>query len=60
MMLTSNLSFAQWSSAFADNQTLTAAVSLGCFITPISCRSPARALKGKRKACQVRARTTSR
>ena len=59
MILTSNLSFAQWASAFADDQTLTAAMLdrllHHAHIVQISGESYR--LKDKRKAGQVKART---
>jgi hypothetical protein len=47
MILTSNLLFAQWPSAFADDQTLTAAMLDRLLHTRTSCKSPARALGAK-------------
>ena len=59
MILTSNLSFAQWASAFADDQTLTAAMLdrllHHAHIVQISGESYR--LKDKRKAGQVKARS---
>lgn len=43
MVLTSNLPFTQWAGAFADDQTLTAAMMTVCCTTRTSCRSRARA-----------------
>lgn len=61
MILTSNLSFAQWASAFADDQTLTAAMLdrllHHAHIVQISGESYR--LKDKRKAGQIKARSKS-
>lgn len=59
MVLTSNLPFAQWASAFADDQTLTAAMLdrllHHAHIVPISGESYR--MKDKRKAGQIRRRS---
>jgi DNA replication protein DnaC len=62
MILTSNLSFAQWASAFADDQTLTAAMldRLLHHAHIVHIAGESYRLKDKRKAGQVKARTTSR
>ena len=62
MILTSNLSFAQWSSAFADDQTLTAAMldRLLHHAHIVQIAGESYRLKDKRKAGQVKARATSR
>jgi DNA replication protein DnaC len=62
MILTSNLSFAQWSSAFADDQTLTAAMldRLLHHAHIVQIAGESYRLKDKRKAGQVKARPTSR
>ena len=61
MILTSNLSFAQWSSAFADDQTLTAAMldRLLHHAHIVQIAGESYRLKDKRKAGQVKARATS-
>jgi DNA replication protein DnaC len=62
MILTSNLSFAQWASAFADDQTLTAAMldRLLHHAHIVQIAGQSYRLKDKRKAGQVKARTTNR
>jgi DNA replication protein DnaC len=62
MILTSNLSFAQWASAFADDQTLTAAMldRLLHHAHIVQIAGESYRLKDKRKAGQVKTRTTSR
>jgi len=62
MILTSNLSFAQWASAFADDQTLTAAMldRLLHHAHIVQIAGESYRLKDKRKAGQVKARTTGR
>jgi DNA replication protein DnaC len=62
MILTSNLSFAQWPSAFADDQTLTAAMldRLLHHAHIVQIAGESYRLKDKRKAGQVKARATSR
>jgi DNA replication protein DnaC len=62
MILTSNLSFAQWPSAFADDQTLTAAMldRLLHHVHIVQIAGESYRLKDKRKAGQVKARATSR
>jgi DNA replication protein DnaC len=62
MILTSNLSFAQWPSAFADDQTLTAAMLDRLLHAPhiVQIAGESYRLKDKRKAGQVKARTGSR
>lgn len=62
MILTSNLSFAQWSSAFADDQTLTAAMldRLLHHAHIVQIAGESYRLKDKRKAGQVKARASSR
>jgi DNA replication protein DnaC len=62
MILTSNLSFAQWASAFADDQTLTAAMldRLLHRAHIVQIAGESYRLKDKRKAGQVKARTTNR
>lgn len=59
MILTSNLSFAQWASAFADDQTLTAAMldRLLHHAHIVQIAGESYRLKDKRKAGQVKART---
>jgi DNA replication protein DnaC len=61
MILTSNLLFAQWASAFADDQTLTAAMldRLLHHAHIVQIAGESYRLKDKRKAGQVKARTTS-
>jgi DNA replication protein DnaC len=56
------LSFAQWASAFADDQTLTAAMldRLLHHAHIVQIAGESYRLKEKRKAGQVKARTTSR
>lgn len=62
MILTSNLSFAQWPSAFADDQTLTAAMldRLLHHAHIVQIAGESYRLKDKRKAGQVKARATGR
>jgi len=62
MILTSNLSFAQWAGAFADDQTLTAAMldRLLHHAHIVQIAGESYRLKDKRKAGQVKARTASR
>ena len=62
MILTSNLSFAQWSSAFADDQTLTAAMldRLLHHAHIVQIAGESYRLKDKRKAGQVKAGATRR
>ena len=57
-----NLWFAQWASAFADDQTLTAAMldRLLHHAHIVQIAGESYRLKGKRKAGQVKARTTNR
>lgn len=50
MVLTSNLPFTQWAGAFADNQTLTAAMRDRCCTMRTSCRARARATGSRRSA----------
>jgi len=45
MVLTSNFAFTQWASAYADDQTLTAAMLDRLLHQPTTCRSWARASK---------------
>ena len=61
MILTSNLPFAQWSSAFADDQTLTAALldRLLHHSHIVQIGGESYRLKDKRKAGQTKARTKS-
>jgi DNA replication protein DnaC len=61
MILTSNLSFAQWSTAFADDQTLTAAMldRLLHHSHIVQIAGESYRLKDKRKAGQTKSRTTS-
>jgi DNA replication protein DnaC len=62
MILTSNLSFAQWPSAFADDQTLTAAMldRLLHHAHIVQIAGESYRLKDKRKAGQVKARAANR
>ena len=62
MILTSNLSFTQWASAFADDQTLTAAMldRLLHHAHIVQIAGESYRLKDKRKAGQVTARKTGR
>jgi len=59
MILTSNLPFTQWSSAFADDQTLTAALldRLLHHSHIVQIGGESYRLKDKRKAGQTKART---
>ena len=50
MVLTSNLPFTQWAGAFADDQTMTAAMLDRLCTTRTSCRSPARAIGSRTNA----------
>ena len=61
MILTSNLSFAQWSSAFADDQTLTAAMldRLLHHAHIVQIAGESYRLKDKRKAGQAQRRPTN-
>jgi DNA replication protein DnaC len=60
MILTSNLSFAQWPSAFADDQTLTAAMLDRLLHHAHIVQIAGYRLKDKRNAGQVKTRATSR
>ena len=61
MVLTSNLPFAQWASAFADDQTLTAAMldRLLHHAHIVQIAGESYRLKDKRKAGQTKARCTT-
>lgn len=61
MILTSNLAFAQWATAFADDATLTAALldRLLHYAHVVQITGQSYRLKDKRKAGQVRGRTTA-
>jgi DNA replication protein DnaC len=60
MILTSNLSFAQWSSAFADDQTAAMLDRLLHHAHIVEIAGESCRLKDKRKAGQVKARATTR
>jgi hypothetical protein len=53
-VLTSNLPFTQWACAFADDQTLTAAMLDGCCIMPTSSKSVAKVIACATSAKPVR------